>query len=782
MAPGVQVFKPSASASQPSPDRRLSAMDADSLHGSKAARMLSSIRRDMDLKYRVFEPRRRNEEILSLAYNDGTMMGGSREWERLKQHSFNLPYRYARWIEAQATSKKLVVKVSRDAGAGQRPGGPSDAKTSPWVSKAIERVAYEAGFTRETRAVVGEMIPLGTSVIAIGYHQQAITAQQSAEVGKDAQSVIPEVLTAAQDSEPVVGPDGVPTMAPVDETALEAKDGQAHAEIAEGLTAAASDPMLQASGGKQAVDALLARAQSHTDADYAQETQRLPIVDVRERRHRIWMQKRRVGEDCGWSPSVYDIEDAGFWWDRRQMTVAEAKVSPLFSENFKAAIARGDVRGYDARNTSGVARGGQTPGTENMGSDARQAQSEDVLDEDERIVEYFILWCRRPEMKSGGLRKIVCAEFPDEFVEADEANPHIDPETGFGLIPGFYPFYDFTPLLSSLPVPERTCGLPPIGVGMPQFEQIQECNRMISESARRHAMRLYQLHPALKGKKRIQDALRNAEDGFSFVAEQAMVDVNGNMKAQGVLPIQFSGNTIDIERLRALLESDWIKVMGMPPAVLQGVGTAGTLGQDQMGLAAGERESGALVSYLEQRMGDVFAGIRGLMRGCYDTEDYVRLLGTEGATVMTAWAQGTDDYGDQITVTFGATAQAAEAVHRKQLMEAITLLRGIVDPTTGLPIYDTTDLIKELCRSLDVGDPQMDQSTLAQLQKLVVMLMSRPQAMQPQTTTGPSGGPPSGPSNTTSSGGPNPSEGAAPDAMNIHAGASRGTVSSGAVS
>lgn len=776
MASGV-TFVSSAPTAEPPADKRLAAFSADALNGSKSARMLSSIRRDMDLKYNVFLPRRRNEEILSLAYNDGTMMGGSEDSRKLRVHSLNLPYRWQRWIEAQATSKKLVVKVNRDAGAGQRPSGPSDAKVNPWVEEALERVAYEAGFTREMRAVLAEMSPRGTSVMGIGYHQQAITPQQSREVGKDAVDVVPEVLAAAQDAEPVVGPDGEPTMAPTDTEALTAKDGQAHGEISAGLLAAAGDPMLQLTAGTAGVDALLARKASHDDARLAQETNRAPILDTRMRRHRIWMQKRRVGEDCGWSPRANDVEDTSFWWDRKQMTVAEARVSPLFSDEFKALIASGSVRGYDATNTSGVARGGQTPSTESMGSDARQAQSEESLDEDERIIEFFNLWIRRPEMISGGLRKIVCAECPDIFIEADESNPHVDWQTGEALIPTFYPFYDFTPILSSIPSPERTCGIPPIGVGMPQFEQIQELNRMLSESARRHSLRLYELHPALKGKKRILNALKNGEDGFAYVAEQQQLSTDGKTVVPGVTPIQFSGNTLDVERLRSLLEGDWVKMMGMPPSVLQGVGTAGTLGQDQIGLAAGERESGALVSYCEQRMGDVFAGIRGLMRGCYGDEDWQRLLGAEGAVAMKAWQTGTDDRGDRIEVVFGATAQAAEAVHRKQLMEAITLLRSIVDPTTNLPIYDTSDLIKELCRSLNVGEPQIDQSTVAQMQKLIVMLMQKVQALSPQPTTGSSSAQPS--PTSTSSGGPNPAEGAQPTSENIGAGASRGTVSSG---
>ncbi len=734
--------------------------DVDGLLASKAGRCLASIRRDMDGKGVLFNRRRRNEEVLALAYTDGTMQGGAGEIENLRENALNLPYRHVRWLESQATSKKMVVKVNRDAGAGQRPGGPADSQTAMWLGIALQRVAYQAGWKREIKAVIGESIPRGTSAMQIGYHKTVIDLSERMEAGKDAQSVVPEVLSAAA---------AIDAGEPVDPAAFEAKSGQANSEIAEGLGHMAEDPMVQLRTGRTGVAALLARKGSHEAAALAAETDgESPISDTRLTRNRVWMRKRRVGEEVGWAPHVYDTEDTPFWWERQTWTVAEVKASNLFKPEFKAV-----VQGYDAWNVSGVARGGQTASTDNMGSDARQAQSESVLGEDERVVEFFPVWLRRPEMKSGGIRKIVCAEWPDDFCEADDSNPNVD-EKGFGLIPGFYPFYDFTPILSSITTPERTSGIPAMGVGMPQFEQIAEGNRLVHESALRHSLRLYQGHPGLAGNAEIKDAITQGKDGYFYICPAACMGSDGKME-QAVIPIQFTGNTQEIGNYVAMLKDQWIVVTGMPPAVLQGVGTAETLGQDEMGVAAGERESGALVGYYEDRTADVLCGLRGLMRGCYDDEDWIALLGEDGAKVMKDWQDGTTDEGDEITVTFGARAMAQEAVERKQLMEAITLLRAMVDPVTGLPIYDEMPLVEELFRRLDLGAPQMNASVLKTLQETVMKLAAAIKQLTGQDILGAGGQGAAPTSGTSNGGGPNPSEGDGPSQSNIGAGVKRGT-------
>ncbi len=736
---------------------RLAQFDPTALGASKSARILATIRRDMDLKDSLMRKRRRNEEILALSYHDSGMttsvVGGGNDADNLRENALNLPYRYVRWLESQATSGKMVVKVNQDAGEGQVQGGPADSATGMWTGITLGRVAYEAGFNREIKAIIGEVLPRGTSVMQIGYHEEVINLAQSKEVGKDPQSVVPEVLGDGD---------------------TQAKPGQAHSEISSGLATMAQDPMVQVTAGQAGVQALLARKASHDAAEYQDETTDIPKQSTRLIRRKIWMRKRRVGEEVGWHPAVYDIEDSDRWWERHVWTVAEVKASTLFTTTFKSK-----VKGYDGRNVSGVSRGGQTVSTQSMGSDARQAQIEDVLDEDERMVEWFAVWFRKPDMKSGGIRKIVSAEVPDEFIEADDNNPYVD-DNGFGTIPGFFPFYDFTPILPSLTIPERTCGIPPIAVGMTQFEKIAEYNRLRHESALRHSLRLYEIHPSLKDDKKLLDALKNGEDGYAYVAKSAQLDSN-NKVVTGVTPIQFTGNTQEIDRQAAREESDWVKMMAMPPAVLQGVGTAGTLGQDQIGVAAGERESAALVGYFEDRVCDVLAGVRGLLRCNYDDEDFIRLLGEEGAAVMKAWQTGTTDDGDSIEVTFGANAQAQKTVETKQTMEAMQLEQAQVEPITGLPKYDSTPLFNDLHRKLGVGAPKIDDTPMRKLQQMVLALMQQVQTLSGVQPGAPGAHPPTNgaapkPNGQVPHPGPSPAEGNGPQQGTLAAGAARGTL------
>jgi len=710
---------------------------------SRSGRLLQSIRRFMDMSEELMRPRRRNEEVLSVAYQDPTMIGGDDPQDNLRQYALNLPYRYNRWLISQATSKKFVVKVGRDAGPGQRPGGPSDSDTGMWVGMALQKVAYIAGFKKETEDLISEIVPRGTSVLAIGYHEDEITLEEAMEVGKDPQSVVVDVLGQGD---------------------VQAKPGQAHSEISDGLGNMAEDPLVQLKVGRDGMDALLARKQSHDDMALEENLDESPIASSRVLRHRVWMRKLRVGEDVGWNPAVYDTDDTDYWWQRHVWTVAQVRASSLFSDEFKA-----QVEGFDARNVSGVARGGKTVSTDSMGSDARQAQSEEALEDDERFVEWFAVWFRRPNMKSGGIRHIVCAEWPESYCESSEHNPFVD-DKGFPLIPNFYPFWDFTPIRSSLTVPERTLGIPPMAVGMTQFERIAEYNRLRGASALRHSLRLYQYHPMLKEKERVKEALQNGEDGFAF---EGILDQQGRLD-KAVDPVQFSGNTQEIDRQATRETGDFLNVVGMPPAVYQGMGTADTLGQDQMGVASGEAESNTIVEYLEARMAEVMAGIRGLMRGNYDDEDFIPMLGADGARILKAWQVGSEDIGDEIEITFGRRAVAQATVEKKQLMEAIALEKGDVDPSTGLSKWDSTALFEELHRRLDVGPPKPNQTLLAILQQKAMAYDQLVAAAQEQADQqAKKNGKPS----SNGGGGPRPSEGEGPSPQNLDAGAKRGTAS-----
>jgi hypothetical protein len=146
------------------------------------------------------------------------------------------------------------------------------------------------------------------------------------------------------------------------------------------------------------------------------------------------------------------------------------------------------------------------------------------------------------------------------------------------------------------------------------------------------------------------------------------------------------------------------------------------------------------------------------------------MLGAEGAEVMAAWQQGTVDRGDEISCVFGLGEQAEKNVQRKQLMEAITLIRAEVEPFSGTPIYDSALLIEELYRSLDVGAPQKNEGVMRALQQMVMELAGQLEQLtgvNPLDPKGQQGG---------GQGGPNPAEGQAPSEENLNAGARRDTV------
>lgn len=698
------------------------------------------------------------ENVLSLAYQlgwgrMGEIGGGGEEGSGLRAYALNLPYRYCRWLEAQATSEPIVVKQPRDAGANQKPGTPGDEQTAEFVGRIITRALYEARYENEMNGVIGEVCGRGISWLAIGYSEEALTKESASEEGKDTQSVIVDVL-GAQD--------------------VEAKDKQEHAEIAEGLRGIASDQVVQAQAGMRGIVSILERASSHDLADYEQETDRSAVEQVRDIRRRVWVRKLRAGEDIFWDATVSDTQDCKWIARRHVWTLAEFRASDMFTDRAKR-----EIHGDTDRMRSGIAEEGQTLSATMMGSDARQAGRSDpgsTGDEEELLVEWFEVYERRPDMKAGGIRFGLCAEVPDQIITKDDQYPYVD-DKGYCVIPGFYPFYDFAPIKPTLNVPERTCGTPLVAVGWTQFEKIEEFNRLRVESARKHALRAYQIHPFLKDSKKVLSAFQKGEDGYAFVADKALVGSDGRM-VPAVEAIQFSGNTQEIEVQAAREESDWVKVMGMPPAHLLGVGQAETATQEQIGTAAGESEMQSLVKRLEMRMADVCEGLRGLIRAFYDSEDIVALLGADGAQAIESW-KPSSMLGDRLEVRFGLRARRENSVANEQIMKAIGLVQAKVDPVTGMPLFDDIPLFEELFRNLGLGKPQLNQTTLAQLQQLAMVgqqVVMAQQAQQQAGGGGPQGAAPGGQSNGKASPAPaSPGEGP-PSRGNLEAGARRGTV------
>ena len=748
--------------------RSMEGARVEAMGSSKAGRLLQSIHLDMKIKAQLFRTRLRNEEILAISYQDGYRggsqqsgvdHGGGMSYENARQNLLNIPYKYDKWLKGQATSKKMVVKINRDAGPGQKPGGPGDEQTAMWRQIMLQKLAYKGGFKREINKVIGEVVPRGTSVLRVGFHEEAITPFESEEVGKDPEAVMMEVLQRGD---------------------LEAKRGQDHAEISAALGAMAQDGDLQKQVGMQGVQALLARKASHDEMARKSEADESPTESTRMTRRQIYLRKLRVGEDVGWAPWVTDSDDKPWWWERHVWTVAQVKGSPnLFKREFRRM-----VEGVDSRATSAMTQSGRTVASDTMGSDARHAQADQILDEDERMVEWFRVWFRRPDMQSGGYCRIVAPEMPDEFVEADDGNPHFDRVSGNMMIEDFYPFFDFTPIESSLQIPESTCGIPPMAVAMSQVEKLAEYNRIRQEAALKGATRIHQIHPGLKDKRGILKAIKNGEVGYAFIAPDSIMTNDGKME-DAVRTIDFSSRHPEIEKQAAMEKVDALNMLGMPPAIYQGMGTAETLGQDQLGVASGEQGIGDVVEYFQERMADVLKAVQGIAKYSLDMDDFRPLLGEEGARVIAAWQAGTDDSGDQIEAIFGATLKAKENLDRKQLAEAIALEKSDVEPLTGIEKWDSSQLFEELHRLHDVGPPVPNRGVQRALQEKVVQFakmvhritgldpLDPKQAQKLQEMLDPQ---PLERADQPSSGGPSPSEGSGPQMGTMNAGVQRGTL------
>lgn len=716
---------------------------------SKSANRLRRIQASDGVVSRVMRTRVDFEQVLSLVYVCGDTVGGGYEnAEGLRRYALNLPYRYCRWLEAQATGEPIVVKVPRDSSPGEKPGATTgDAQTGEYVARIITRALYEAQYEGEINAVIGECCGRGVSFLGIGYHEEAISRTVGSEVGKDAQSVVVDVLGQGQ---------------------TEAVPGQANKEIADGLRTMAGDQVVQAQIGMKGLVGLLNRAGSHDFAQYKNETDRSTVAQVRDIRRRVWVRKLRAGEDVFWDMTVADIKDARWMARRHVCTKSEFNANPLFT-----AKAKETIHGQPDPFQSGVIGGGQTASGAMMSPDARAAAVASGEDTSDWLVEWFEVYERRPDMMAGGIRYALSAEMPDDVISESDEYPYVD-EDGFCAIPNFYPFFDFAPLKPPMHQPERTLGIPLVAPGWTQFLKLMEFNRLRVESARKHSLRAYQLHPALKGEKKILDKFQNGEDGFAFFCPPSLMGADGKMQ-EAVIPIQFSGNTQQIDVQAAREYADWIRVQGMPPAHVEGVGQAETATQEQIGVAAGDSEMQSLVKRLEARMADVCEGIRGLIRAFYDSEDIVELLGAEGGEAIKTWKMSSMK-GDRLQVVFGLRAKQADTVAKKQLMESITLVQGNVDPATTLPIYDAQPLYQELFRALGVGKPQLNASMLAQLQQLAMIGQQVLMAQQKAQAGGGQPGAGGGQQQSAGGGGPNPSEGSGPSPANIESGARNGTV------
>lgn len=759
---------------------------------TEAACKMRAVSRFVEMRNRVWPTREKYARAVGLKQDSDD----AAQAKAPRYQTVNLSFRYVQGLSAEVTGEPLHLKMNRDAGPGQSvdgqalaaflatppqmpglmPGAPmngaplngqpspppmgqpgmgppgmgamapqpqgavGDEEVAEWVERGASRVIYEANFTRECNAVVTDLAAYGVSGFWIGYHSEIVDATEAVESAKD----------VAGDVDEQGVPDDTPAIiAEALAGDVEAKPGQDHASIAPILRdAAAQLPLTQ----PEAMQRLHARAQSH-DALAAKEG-KAKVGQTREIARRIWIRRGCVGLDTFWAPSVSDFGDTPFVC-RRVLTPLESfKRWPVIKPEYREK-AEGQADRYK-------------PSVGNANSSKASDEYRDANDPYDKYVECYEFWLREPWRPDGGRRKIACPEFKGEWIEANEKNPHVD-DNGRQLIPGFFPFFYIAPLLPPIEEPERTLATSLVAPGARTEERINEFLSTILAHYKRHGFRVYALHPLMKGMKKVREALRQGIDGFSFNAPPGVTDPKEMQSL--IVPIQFSGQAEQMERMLTKLIEFWRIEQGVPAAVLLGQAMADTATQEEIGVDAGQNEMAVIAARIEEPVGEMVRGVLGLMRGFYNTERMRELLGSEGAR---AWDQyrKTSIQGDRMEVMLGRRAKKAAAVDRKQLMETIEIDRSTTDPVTGVRVLDDMPLVEELHRAIGSGKPKKLPAAAMFAQQLIAGLMQENAALkgtQPGAKPGgekPGGEPPSGSAGRDE--GP-------PNRENINAGVRRGT-------
>lgn len=667
---------------------------------------------------------------------------------KTRRTSVNLSFRYMQRLTAEVTGQPLHVKMSRDAGAGQSAAGEApegaigDEAVAEWVEIGVSRVLYEAGTQRETDASVVDLCAYGVTGAWIGYHADVVGLDEAREASKDV-SGDPVDDPEAEEIDPAEPNIVAETLA----GDVEAKPGQDHRAIATMLRDAAAQ--IPAGADMDAMTALHMRAQSH-DA-LAEKESKAKVGEARVIQRKIWEKRGIVGFDTFWHPSVHDFEDSP-WVCRRVLT-------PL--ESFKKWS---EIKAKYRKQAEGVADR-YRPTVESPGKTSPPPEASKG-DPSEKYVETYVFYIREPWRPDGGRVKITGPEFKGEWIEENEGNPYVD-EDGRPLIDGFFPFFYCAPILPPMEDPKRTLGTALIEPGAATEDRINEFLQTILAHYKRHGFRLYFLHPLLKNKKRIKEALRKGLDGESFDAPEGVKEAKD---MQGlVVPIQFSGQAEQMERMLSKLIEFWRIEQGFPAAALMGVAQADTATQESIGVEAGGNELGVIAGRIEEFVAAKARGILGLMRGFYLTEKMRELLGAEGSAAWDLYRK-TATTGDRLTVKLGARAARSEAVSIEQLMKAIEIDRSTLDPVLNIRTLDEMPLIEELHRGLKAGKPKKLPQDALMAQQIIGTLMAENEALK----GGPGGGAPPG----GGGGGKAPNKGdGAPTQGNLQAGARRDTAS-----
>lgn len=737
--------------------------------------MLARIQRDKRLIQATMDKREKYAKVLSLSYNDedddNITQHQAQDGKDFRRHSENYSYRFMRYLMSQVAGEPLYIRTDRDAGPDQiEEGTPGDNKTSEWVDEAYRRTAYEADLEREMKLLVGACTAYGCGALSAGYMDGAQRREAIVEASKDHDQVIEDVLKDGD---------------------LKAKRGQQHEKIQYHIRALVNESQDLTPEQKMA---LVKRAQSHdVMAEFEAKLAKMKPGDEMDHRSRdwrladqnVWSRFRYIGSEVVFDMTVMDHRDTMYRAEKVMVPIAQFKKSDLYT-----AAAKKEAEGKGRMFRSMLDDKEQTPtNTTNQ-----------LLDSDEgKVVETWVVWIRRPDMRAGGVRRIVSPEIPGKWIHATEEYPYVvddvqefegeegatveidGPDHGAPSSPNWWPIYICAPLRPPVNTPEAMLGVPLISPGWAQQIEINQLAAIDYAKAKR-AIRIFigdKTGLDDGARKEIENKVMSGQDGaFIWVT-----GAQGKNLSELVSSLDFRGSAPEVGQQREKATLVWGQVNGMPPSVLQLVGTADTATQDEQGISQAQAEMRLITDEFQLAAAYVIRFWSGIIRENYSEERLRRLLGSKGADVVMSWKHSALD-GDRISVLLGPRARSENAVDRKQLMEAIQLISTVLVDDIGAPRVDVMPMVEELVRSLGLGsleafstnpdDPRYQQ-VLRVLDSFAKLLQELEQRVGAATG--------SGTSNQAAGGGtPGPDaqfspSSQAPESGTLNAGARRETVS-----
>ena len=588
------------------------------------------------------------------------LVGGSRDWRfgsvteamlndaTLKQQSVPLSFRYAVWLQAKSTGGTPVIKYPA--------GANGDEQFSVMLGELLLRVWMESGAQREWGSAIFDLCGLGASCVWYGFHADVVTAKTAEGASEGVEETTARALRG--DVEPA--------------------EGQDHALAAAALDASLNDPVNRLAMPVQAQAAL---AQAATAQDEAALDEAEQPVDVRVENRSIWARRLKVCRDVIWDHTVSDIGDIRWVARLVRLALDQARKFGGFSGGARSRIGEDDLVALDSNEVELVRDQEEEPAT---GVENGRFLYWEVWDKAAQTVHY------------------IC-EGMDEYLEESEDYPYRDPSTGRPAVPGFFPCSISAPIKHSLPVPERTLGLPLIAPGYPIQRQIVELHDFAIESAKRHSKRIYE-YPEGMDEDKVQ-AIVDAPDA-GLVPRPPDVEP-GRM----LTPVQFTGEAYRIVDLIGRLTAEWAMVQGFPMADLTSQPQADTATAEQLSVESGRSQADFVIDAISHDMAHGVEVIRSFLKiGLYPPEKIASLIGPGQEGLMLAWQASSLD-GDKIEFKLASKAKADQVVRIKQLQEAATLAAQFPDPLTGLPKYDATPFVEALFLALEVGRPKAIQWT-----------------------------------------------------------------------